>query len=150
MMHIKLVAYRSHRRAAVWLYDLFPGVLVLGFGGWLFFALVRDGQWRGLFLLALAFAVATCSTLRLRIDREQPLLVKATRYWFLLPVKRRTESIDALASDHSDEWTAKSKDSHDDLAIGAWSIDCRNAEHVVAWLRESSVELATPQASVKG
>lgn len=145
-MRFKLASYRSERRAVMWLLDpLGALIVVMVAGGWLLFGSDRVPAW----IVGLVVVVPSTWLLRLRIDRDQPALVRATILWCFIPVKKRSGPVDTLASGHSDDFTAATTDPHDEVTVGGWSFDCRHAERVVSWLRESAAELATPRAEAK-
>jgi hypothetical protein len=148
-VNLRLFASKGNDRATLWLWD-WISLAISSLTALPLVSGLLDGAVSALVWLVVGVVVgATFMTHRITIRRDQPFTAHVTTFVFGVPVRRREFDVRQLATRHDDDWTTAAGKPHDELIAGAWSMSCRRAADVAAWLRASSSELATPRASVR-
>ena len=161
MFHIRLLSFRTSQRAEMWFFDCLKSFLVALALGFTAFVLAPRATAGHPWIAIPVILAASCWTLRVRLHRDEPTLVRATIYWLFIPVRRRSGHIDTIQSAYNDDWSAPSGAAYDAVELGrsfdtksqrlsppVFEFHCKNADEVVAWLRESAGRLGTPTAKV--
>ncbi len=137
-MYTSIGSRRSRRGATRWMVGWLNPVLILvaliGVGA----ALVDHWWWGALGLVTLIPTVT-----RLRITAGDPGTLRVMRSWLLIPYHVRHVALAQVTADHG---YLDSGPAHDVLRAGDWEFERRDADGLLASLRTSSAELATPTA----
>ncbi len=137
---------RSRRGATVWMVDWLHPLLMASVGGPALVAtlvsLVTAHWWW--WCLGLVTLVPT--TARLRITAEDPGTLRVTRSWLLIPFDAGHIALTDVTADRADLGSGAA---HDVLRADRWEFECHDADGLLASLRTSSADLATPTARVR-
>ena len=144
MMAVKICAYRTRDRAAIWFFDPIGIVIAsLVVGGAL---LAGAAPW---WVTAPVMCVGSSWFVRIQQMREHPAIATLTTFWTVIPLRRRKGAIATLGTRHADDFTAGANDPDDEIVLDGWTLFCWRADRVAESIRTSAVALTNPTAEVK-